>query len=172
MEDTEGKITPRISMSVIVLVSTLFLGGVLFVIGYIVSRLSRSNKPSDSIKSKHCHKEILLAIFPLRLLAEKNHACVFANHSRRQVRFSFLFAFSLADRDKKEISFILADKDKGKYQKGNAFQTTNSILIDRSLNFPVTFLLLELTFRPFSAVLVLSSYYCMLLIKSSVESNY
>lgn len=104
MEDTEGKITPRISMSVIVLVSTLFLGGVLFVIGYIVSRLSRSNKPSDSIKSKHCHKEILLAISPLRLLAEKNHACVFANHSRRQVRFSFLFAFSLADRDKEEIS--------------------------------------------------------------------
>ncbi|XP_050469387.1 transducin beta-like protein 2 isoform X3 [Bombus huntii] len=51
MEDTEGKITPRISMSVIVLVSTLFLGGVLFVIGYIVSRLSRSNKPSDSIKN-------------------------------------------------------------------------------------------------------------------------
>lgn len=75
-------------------------------------------------------------------------------------------------RDKKEISFILVDKDKGKYQKGNAFQTTNSILIDRSLNFPVTFLLLELTFRPFSAVLVLSSYYSMLLMKSFGKSNY
>lgn len=57
--------------------------------------------------------------------------------------------------DKKEISFILADKDKGKYQKGNAFQTTNSILIDWSLKLPVTFLLLELTFRRFSAFVLL-----------------
>ncbi|KOC66103.1 Exonuclease GOR [Habropoda laboriosa] len=51
MEDTEARITPGISMSVFVLVSTLFLGGVLLVISYIVSRLSRSNKSTDSTKN-------------------------------------------------------------------------------------------------------------------------
>ncbi|CAD1472619.1 unnamed protein product, partial [Heterotrigona itama] len=50
MENTEGKITPGTSMPVLVLVSTLFLGGVLFIIGYIVSRLSRSDRSSDSAK--------------------------------------------------------------------------------------------------------------------------
>ena len=56
MEDTEAKIIPGISMSVLILMSTLFLGGVVLVIGYIVSRLSQSNKSSDSTKSKHCYK--------------------------------------------------------------------------------------------------------------------
>ncbi|XP_076752371.1 uncharacterized protein LOC143424282 isoform X1 [Xylocopa sonorina] len=51
MEDTEAKITPGISISTFVLLSTLFLGGVVLVIGYIVSRLSRSNKSSDSTKN-------------------------------------------------------------------------------------------------------------------------
>ncbi|KOX79852.1 hypothetical protein WN51_11463 [Melipona quadrifasciata] len=50
MENTEGRITPGTSMSVFVLMSTLFLGVVLFVIGYIVSRLS--NRSSDSTKKK------------------------------------------------------------------------------------------------------------------------
>ncbi|KAK1125705.1 hypothetical protein K0M31_005253 [Melipona bicolor] len=49
MENTEGRITPGTSMSVFVLMSTLFLGVVLFVIGYIVSRLS--NRSSDSTKN-------------------------------------------------------------------------------------------------------------------------
>ncbi|XP_012150928.1 transducin beta-like protein 2 isoform X4 [Megachile rotundata] len=51
MEDTEGKIMPGTSISVFVLASTLFLGGVILVIGYIVSRLSRANKSSDSTKN-------------------------------------------------------------------------------------------------------------------------
>lgn len=51
MEDTEAKIISGISMSVLILMSTLFLGGVVLVIGYIVSRLSQSNKSSDSTKN-------------------------------------------------------------------------------------------------------------------------
>lgn len=51
MEDTEGKIVvPGISVPVLVLASTLFLGGLLIAIGYVVRRLSRSGKPADSVK--------------------------------------------------------------------------------------------------------------------------
>ncbi|XP_053983268.1 uncharacterized protein LOC128878781 [Hylaeus volcanicus] len=51
MEDTGAKITPGASVSVLVLASTLFLAGVILVIGYIVSRLSRSNRSADSMKN-------------------------------------------------------------------------------------------------------------------------
>ncbi|XP_076243381.1 uncharacterized protein LOC143184798 isoform X1 [Calliopsis andreniformis] len=52
MEDTEARITPGMSgVSLLVLASTLFLGGVLLVIGYIVRRLSRADKSTDTTKN-------------------------------------------------------------------------------------------------------------------------
>lgn len=56
MNATKAKITLEESVFVLGLVSTLLLGGVILVIGYIVSRLSRSSRSSDSTKSKHCRR--------------------------------------------------------------------------------------------------------------------
>ncbi|XP_076169401.1 transducin beta-like protein 2 isoform X3 [Ptiloglossa arizonensis] len=51
MNATKAKITLEESVFVLGLVSTLLLGGVILVIGYIVSRLSRSSRSSDSTKN-------------------------------------------------------------------------------------------------------------------------
>lgn len=51
MEETEPKYVPGMNTSVLMLLSTLFLGALLLVIGYVVSRLSGSYRSSDSAKN-------------------------------------------------------------------------------------------------------------------------
>ncbi|XP_076647720.1 transducin beta-like protein 2 isoform X4 [Halictus rubicundus] len=58
MEDAETRFAPGFSVSMLVLASTLFLGGVVLVIGYIVSRLSRSNRASDTPKNAELSEKV------------------------------------------------------------------------------------------------------------------